>query len=286
MSIEVVVVLPLAPATATRRESAIVLASACERCSTRRPAARAATSSMLDSRIAEEITTVSLPSTYAASWPTWTSAPSAARAASTGDCFASEPLTEQPRASMTRATPDMPAPPMAMKWIDPSSSSGGIGAVKSKRSLEPFIVAPLHRPQVISRRPRPPCRRAARRRRAPPSRPRRRPWRRGVRGRTPAGTSTAVDPGRGQRRVLDEEPATRGDDVGGVEALLAVADGQRHVDRGEAHGGQLADRVGTGARDHEVGRGIGEVHAVGVGRDDVGGARDHRWGPRTPCPPR
>ncbi len=71
-SIAVVVVLPLAPATATPRAPASRAARAWERCSTGRPAARAATSSGLSSRTAEETTTVSTPSRWAASWPTHT----------------------------------------------------------------------------------------------------------------------------------------------------------------------------------------------------------------------
>ena len=74
-------------------------------------------------------------------------------------------------------------------------------------------------------------------------------------------------------RVVDEEATTGGHDVGGVEPLLAVADGQRDVDGRQPHGGQLTDRVGTRAGDDEVGRGIREVHPVGVGGDDVGRAR-------------
>ena len=82
-----------------------------------------------------------------------------------------------------------------------------------------------------------------------------------------------VDPLRGERRVVDEQATAGGHDVGGVEPLLPVADRQRHVDGRQAHRGQLAHRVGAGPGDHEVGRGVGEVHAVGVGRHDVGRAR-------------
>ena len=37
----------------------------------------------------------------------------------------------KPRASINRATADIPAPPMAMRCTRPSSSRGGTGAVKS-----------------------------------------------------------------------------------------------------------------------------------------------------------
>ena len=65
VSIEVVVVLPFAPAIAMLRPAGVEAASAArawERCRTRRPAARAAASSTLSSRTAEEMTTVSAPS--------------------------------------------------------------------------------------------------------------------------------------------------------------------------------------------------------------------------------
>ena len=66
-SIAVVVVLPFAPATATRRPSAMREARAWARWRTGSPAARAAASSTLSSRIAEEMTTVSTSATRAGS---------------------------------------------------------------------------------------------------------------------------------------------------------------------------------------------------------------------------
>ena len=75
VSIDVVVVLPLVPATATRRLPRITDARACDRCSTRSPRERASRSSTLSSRMAEEMTTVSAPARWVASWPMWTSAP-------------------------------------------------------------------------------------------------------------------------------------------------------------------------------------------------------------------
>jgi len=52
--IDVVVVLPWVPATARARLSFIAAASACERCSTRSPRARASTSSRWSAGIAVE----------------------------------------------------------------------------------------------------------------------------------------------------------------------------------------------------------------------------------------
>ena len=80
----------------------------------------------------------------------------------------------------------------------------------------------------------------------------------------------ARDPLGGQRAVLDEQPSPGVDHRTGVEVLLAVADRQRHEHRGQSDGGDLGDGVGPGAADHEVGRGVGEVHAVDVREDDVG----------------
>src|SRR5450631_486482 len=68
----------------------------------------------------------------------WTWAPSVSRAARTRDSLASDPLTGTPRASITRATPDIPAPPMAMKWTDPKLLAAGTSVVKSKRAFDPL----------------------------------------------------------------------------------------------------------------------------------------------------
>ncbi len=115
-----VVVLPCAPATATPREPSIRAASACDRCSTFRRRARAAESSGLSSWTALEITTVSAPLRWAASWPTHTWMPSSRSAASASDSAASEPCTGTPRPASRRATTDMPAPPMPIMWTRPS----------------------------------------------------------------------------------------------------------------------------------------------------------------------
>jgi len=54
VTIDVVVVLPWVPATATVRRPVIAAASASERCSTRRPRRRASTNSRWSCGIAEE----------------------------------------------------------------------------------------------------------------------------------------------------------------------------------------------------------------------------------------
>jgi len=53
--------------------------------------------------------------------------------------LASDPLTLSPRANITRATPDIPAPPMAMKWTEPRVLAAGTSVVKSKRRFEPLV---------------------------------------------------------------------------------------------------------------------------------------------------
>ncbi len=92
-------------------------------------------------------------------------------------------------------------------------------------------------------------------------------------------------PLRGQRGVLHQQPAAGVDDRAGVELLLAVADRQRHEHRRQPDGGDLGDGVGPGPADHQVGRGVGEVHAVDVRQHDVrrlaGLARHRRLALRT-----
>ena len=61
VSMEVVVVLPCVPATATVRLPSMTEASAAARCSTRSPCCRAAASSGLSGRIAVDTTRVSAP---------------------------------------------------------------------------------------------------------------------------------------------------------------------------------------------------------------------------------
>src|ERR1700722_1828586 len=121
---EVVVVLPWVPAIAMPCRSSMRLASAVARCNTRTPRLRAATSSGLSGRIADDTTIVSTPVTWSALCPSVTSAPSSASSSSCAEGCASQPETGTPLASMMRAMPDMPAPPMATKCTRPSSATG------------------------------------------------------------------------------------------------------------------------------------------------------------------
>ncbi len=77
------------------------------------------------------------------------------------------------------------------------------------------------------------------------------------------------DPLRGERGVVDQQPAAGVDDRAGVELLLAVADRQRHEHRGQPDRGDLGDGVRPGPADHQVGGGVGEVHPVEVRHHDV-----------------
>ncbi len=120
-----VLVLPWVPVTATTRRPNISEASAAARCRTRRPRRFASASSGLVALIALDTTSVSASPRWAAAWPAQTRAPSAASSVSaTESALLSLPETCTPLASMIRAMPDMPAPPMPTKCTRPSSSSG------------------------------------------------------------------------------------------------------------------------------------------------------------------
>ena len=120
-------VLPCVPATAITRRPAMTDASAAARCTTRIPRRVASASSGLSGRMALDTTSVS----PAPRWPRWpgacpmyTLAPSSRSSPSSADSLASLPDTPMPRASMMRAIPDMPAPPMPAKCTRPSRAAG------------------------------------------------------------------------------------------------------------------------------------------------------------------
>src|SRR4051795_7701635 len=261
VSIEVVEVLPCVPATATLRRPAMTAASATARGSTRRPRSRAAASSGLSARIAVETTTVSTSPRWAASWPTATRAPSARSASSVGVSRRSLPETGTPRASRIRAMPLIPAPPMPMKCTAPSSGREGTGPVQAATSaaltghlqheVGQLLVGIGRAGRLgVARVPREPL------------------------GVGEQRYEVLLDPGGAQVGVLDQQPAAGVDHRLGVAALLAVADRQRDVGRGQADGGELGDGDRAGAAQGEVGGGVGEVHAFQVVDHDVGrGAR-------------
>lgn len=165
------------------------------------------------------------------SWkPTQTPAPSLSRALRTGTSLASLPVTRMPRASMMRATPDMPAPPMARKCTRPRLVGTGHGspeveARRRERVVDGGGARGLGHVRFLPS--------AAWSTRSASllvgggfaQRPggRRHPGHPLAVGREP--DQHRVDPRRGEVGVVDEQAATGGDDVGGVDALLAVADG-------------------------------------------------------------
>ena len=112
---EVVVVFPCVPATATDFFPTINIANASALVKTSIPALWAAVISTLVSPIAPDAITRWAPLTFSASWPINTSAPSDSRESTMADRFISDPLTLSPSAIMMRAIPLMPAPPMPTK---------------------------------------------------------------------------------------------------------------------------------------------------------------------------
>lgn len=134
VSMAVVDVFPTVPATATARRPAMTEASAVARCRTGNPSRRASRISGLASSIALDTTTVRASPNCAASWPTRTEAPRARSAAVCCDSRASLPDTRAPRASMMRAMPLMPTPPIPTKCTRSHSVSVEPGSSPSSPS--------------------------------------------------------------------------------------------------------------------------------------------------------
>src|SRR5687768_10778404 len=114
--IDVVVVLPCAPATAIEKRIRINSASISARGITGTPRRLASTTSGLVGRTADETTTTSASPTFAAACPSWTATrkPAASlRVAS--DPLRSDPLTSYPRFASSSAIPLMPLPPIPTK---------------------------------------------------------------------------------------------------------------------------------------------------------------------------
>src|SRR6476661_968925 len=183
----------------------------------------------------------------------------------TGSDLASAPLTGMPRATMMRATADMPTPPMPMKWTRPRDSRACVpcwGWVIALLLPAVLVRALLFRTLLF-------------RTLTVPAVP--------VRGRDPEdeighapvgvadaelfgagchpvqpvrvqqqGNDVPADPVGGEGLVIDDQCASHGDQARGVQRLLAVADGQGHEDGGDAHGGHLADRGGSGTGQQQV----------------------------------
>src|SRR3990172_2555016 len=136
-TIEVVVVLPCAPAMATPYLSRMSSASISARGITGICFSLAATTSTLSFFTADEMTTTCGEATFSARCPIKISPPSFLSRSVVSDAFMSEPETRYPRLSRTSAIPLMPIPPMPTKWIcliflniglaDPHNLPGGAG---------------------------------------------------------------------------------------------------------------------------------------------------------------
>ena len=119
MIIPVEVVLPWAPATATRRRPRVSQARATARWTTGTPAARAARNSGLSSAMAPVTTRVSAEPMLAASCPIVISMPCERRDSTVSVERMSDPVTRCPAAEKRSAMPLIPAPPIPTKctWV-------------------------------------------------------------------------------------------------------------------------------------------------------------------------
>ena len=133
----VVVVFPCVPATATFDLRRISSASISARRTIGMPSRRASLSSGFELLIAEDTTATSAPARCDASCPRKTFAPSLSRRAVMGVADRSDPCTWYPWFSSTSAMPDMPIPPIPMKWTGPSLNGILVGGFMSANPLRP-----------------------------------------------------------------------------------------------------------------------------------------------------
>src|SRR5580692_7061457 len=246
---EVVVVFPCVPAMAMTRRPAMTEASAAARCSTRIPRRLASASSGLSGRMALDTTSVSpapRPPRLPDACPTCTLAPSAASSSSIAEGIESLPDTGMPRASMIRAMPDMPAPPMPVKCTRPSRTAGtGSAVVISLLSIWTATrTLPNH--DLDDRLGQPAVRVAA------PERGSRLRHVRHLVDVDQHGQQGVADPLRGQVTVGYQHAAASLHDGQRVQPLLAVADGERHVGGRQADGGELGAGHRAGPAQREV----------------------------------
>ncbi len=163
--------------------------------------------------------------------------------------------------------PDMPAPPMPTMCTRCSSSGRAMCRLPASGEFA-FTGAPFGCP---ARRAPPrgrPRRPAARHRGGPPApRP---PSSPSAAAASPSSPATVSPTNSGVRSASSTRQSTAGiDDGQRVESLLAVADGQRHVHRGQPDGGDLGHRHRAGPADRQIGCGVGQVHPVQVRHGDV-----------------
>ena len=185
-----------------------------------------------------------------AACPTCTVAPSARSAArATGVLGVAAGHRRCPRASMMRAMPDMPAPPMPMKCTRPSvvgrdrRSSADPSAVLTTGSLRgPPRRPPAGSPRAQVDQPLVGVPAPERGRGAGPSPP-------AAPGSASSGVSARrTQLGRCSAASSTSSPPPARHDRRGVEPLLAVADRQRHVDRGQPDRGRARSRCSRPAR--------------------------------------
>ena len=260
-------VLPWVPATATARRPTITEASAAARCSTRQPAAarldqlgvvvpdRGRDDDGVDARRRARRRARRARSRRARAAPP-----------ATTESLASLPLTGSPRASMIRAMPDMPAPPIPMKCTRPSSSAGTAARRPCRRPCSPPSPSASPAPDAAASSTRSTSRSSASGRPLPAAA---RPMVASRSASVSSGAACRAPSPAVQVGVVDEQAAAGLDDRRGVERLLAVADRQRDVRRRQPDRGQLGDRVGARPAQHEVGGGVGQLHPVQVGQHDV-----------------
>ena len=253
VSIAVVVVLPCVPATAIVRRPAMTERSPAERGHSRSPRRSASTISGLSSRTAVDAMTVSIPSRWEASCPTWQVMPSARSAWTTADALASLPLTVTPCCAISRAMADRPAPPMPMKNTFPSSLAGGMsrgrrfssGAASRIMAASRWSASRVTMPEAAADM-------AA-------SRP----------GCDTSGITTLSIQAGVKRGVVDQQRSPGLHDRMGVVRLLAVADGQRDEGGRQPDGGHLGDGVGAGPAHDEIGGGVRQLHPLDERHHDV-----------------
>src|SRR5450755_1687992 len=251
-TIEVVVVLPCVPETATPFLSAMISASISARCMTGMPARCAATTSGLSGGMADEMTTASAPLMLSDAWPSATRAPSALSLSKVELVRRSEPETETPIARSTRATALMPTPPIPTKctcfrsfipcflFVSPladASQEYALDHVMQSTRLRQTSRRGTHRGALVvvhdvEQRP--------------------------------------VERVGVERRVFnDYSRAARFENLGVLALVVFGGVRIRHEERGQSADGGFGQRRSAGARNDHVGGGVRQRHVVQVGRGDV-----------------
>ncbi len=205
------------------------------------PRSRARASSTLDSRMAEEMTTVSTASTWDGVVPDvhdgalGRQRPQHEGVLGVGPGDGRPPGQHDPRDAGHAGAADgdevHPAQRRRVRWGRAEVEAGDRGAHRGAFRVRAAVRTMSASRSSASRSPTPADAAAMACSRSPSA----------SRGSRVASTQGGVHLG-----VVDQDSPAGGDDVGRVDPLLAVADRQRDVDRRQADGGQLADGVGAG----------------------------------------